>query len=689
MRNRFGTGGRFEFIVNRVSNIIQRDRLAFLAIAMVTCFLFLAGRLVELQVFRCEELRDKARRQHRLSELKQPPRGDIRDIRGNLLATSSPVKTVCVDPALLTNYQAEVARTISPLIRVSEAELLKDFRNLTHWVTNDGKVRAITNHCVVLQRNVPVETWTNLEQLLVWNYYLQSTNLLARKQLAFEAQKNRRSWRSWLPGRSKNRQARLTDLDKLPLRNAWLNAIYGVDDQLRQYPNQQLAAHVLGFTTTEDQEINGRIVPQAVGKEGIEGTFNDKLTGVCGWRLGRTDGRNRELVVYRELNVEPCPGLNVVLTMDARVQYIVEEELAQVVAKHSPQGASAMVMRPATGEILALANWPVFDPNHLRASTPETRRNRAIVDSAEPGSTFKIVTISAALNDHTVTLADKFDCEHRLWWFAGKPLRDHESYGIETVENIITKSSNIGTAKIAIKMGEQRLYQYIRACGFGSRTGIPLGGESPGIVHPVDKWTKISISRVPIGQGVAATPLQMTLAMCMIANGGVLMRPLLVDHTEDETGHVVTQFKPLVVHRVISEQAAHDTVLALKQVVTKDGTAAKAALEHYTVAGKTGTAEKPGLGGYLKDKYFASFIGFFPADAPELCVSVFVDEPEKKTGYYGGQVAAPAFKRMAERIAHYLNIHPDIQTAPATNDLSVAELSNLYPSTAPPAGRRF
>ena len=652
-------------------------------------FLGLCVRLVDLQVLRCEEFREKARRQHQLSVLMPPPRGDIRDIRGNLLVTSVPVKTVCVDPALLTNDQVAVAAVLASRLGVSQAELLQRFRNLTRLVTNDHQVRLLTNHSVILQRQVPVETWTNLEQVLLWNYKSACSNALARKQRALDARNQDGGWRAWLPGRPRARLARLNDFDKLPLRNAWLNAIFARDDQLRQYPNRQLAAHLLGFTGTTEQEVNGRLVSQMYGAEGIEATFNDKLTGVYGWRVGHLDGRRRELVALREQNLDPRPGLNVVLTLDARVQYIVEDELAGLVSKHSPAGASALVIRPATGEILALANWPSFDPNNIRSSTPESRRNRAIVDSAEPGSTFKIVTVAGALNDGIVSPSDRFDCEHGRFFFAGRVLRDHESYGLLTVEEIVTKSSNIGTAKIAIKMGEERLYRYIRACGFGSRTGLPLGGESPGIVHPVDKWSKLSISRVPIGQGVAATPLQMTLAMCTVANNGVLMRPMLVDHTEDENGHVVTSYKPMAVRQAVGERAVRDLVKALKTVVSKSGTAAKASLENYTVAGKTGTAQKPGPGGYQEGKYFASFIGFFPADTPELCIGVFVDEPSLRSGYYGGQVAAPVFKRMAERIAHCLNVRPDILPLPATGGGVEPALSNTGAPQAAVPGRKL
>jgi cell division protein FtsI/penicillin-binding protein 2 len=666
-----------------VTRILQRGRLIFMVAALGVCFLVVTCRLVELQVLRSDDFRDQARRQQRWSAMTQPMRGDIRDIRGNLLATSVPVKTVCVDPALITNYQAEVARVLAPALQVGETSLLASFRDLTRWVTNEHQVRLVTNRCVVLQRNVPGDTWTNLQDSLLWNYKFHCTNVLARKQVALEDRAASRSWKSWLPGRSRARQARLSDTDKLPLRNAWFNSVFAVDDELRQYPNDKLAAHVLGFTGKAEQEISGRIISQSVGAEGIEASFNDKLTGVCGWSLGYADGRKHEMVGLREQSLQPRPGLNVVLTLDLRIQQILEEELAAAVAKHAPQGACAIAVRPATGEILGLASWPSFDPNDIRSSRPEWRRNRVIVDCAEPGSTFKIVTVAAALNDRLVALEDRFDCEHGRYSYAGKILRDHEAYGVLSVEEIVTKSSNIGTAKIAMRMGEQRLYQYIRANGFGLRTGLPLGGESSGIVHPVDKWSKLSISRIPMGQGVAATPLQMVMAMATIANGGTLMRPMLVDHTEDDQRHVVTLYKPIPVHRVISERAVRDTIKALKSVVSKSGTANRAILEHYTVAGKTGTAEKPGAGGYLPGKYFSSFVGFFPADAAEMVIGVFLDEPNVKTGYYGGQVAAPAFKNMAERIAHYANIRPDILPLPTGVPGEAATLSDSKPGRAP------
>jgi cell division protein FtsI/penicillin-binding protein 2 len=269
------------------------------------------------------------------------------------------------------------------------------------------------------------------------------------------------------------------------------------------------------------------------------------------------------------------------------------------------------------------------------------------------------------------------------------------------VENIITKSSNIGAAKIGIRLGQNRLYDYIRNFGFGTRTGLPLQGEVSGIVHPVKQWTKVSIAQIPMGHGVAVTELQMTMAMCAIANKGVLMRPMLVDRLEDRhptvttnpvvvnkvvtnivvTNIVVAKYPPQRVRRVISESAAQQMVTALKTVVGPEGTAPKAALAHYTVAGKTGTAQKSGgPAGYLPGKFFASFIGFFPADDPEVCISVMMDEP--KQGHYGGQIAAPVFKQIAESVANYLNIRPeDGEMAPAPGTIA-APGDNRFPKTA-------
>ncbi len=431
---------------------------------------------------------------------------------------------------------------------------------------------------------------------------------------------------------------------------------------MRFYPNKNLASHVVGYTQEHEQFFNKTAVFDLVGVYGIEKEFEKQLSGSVGWRLTERDNRNREITVFREQDLEARPGLSVVLTIDVVIQNIVEQQLVEAMRKYNPQSVQCVVSRPQTGEILAMATLPNFDPNAPGANMDHLR-NRVIADMIEPGSTFKVVAVSGALNEGLVTLNDTFDCEHGNWFYAGKILHDtHGGHGTLSVEDIIAKSSNIGTAKIAIyKLEKERLYKYIRAFGFGTKTGIPLLGEVGGWVHPLPYWEKdkVLISRVPIGQSITVTPLQLIMAYGAIANGGRLMRPMLVNRLKDSTGEVFAQYHPEVVRQVISEQASRQIITAMKKVVTKDGTAVKAALEHYNVAGKTGTAWKTENKVYVRGKYVASFVGFFPADEPEVCIAVVLDEPDPKIAYYGGQTTAPIFQKIAEEVASYLQLKPD------------------------------
>lgn len=600
-----------------------------LLILLIAAFAGLGYRLVELQVFRHEELHAKAQQNTQREFLLEPRRGDIFDAKGNLLATSIFVKTVCADPVLIGNRQAEVARVVAPILELSEADLSRRLLPVTRL---NEKGETITNRYVVLKRKVAVETWDKVQT--------------AMRNLTFGID-----------------ESKLPKAERPFYRDLRLKGVFAapIDDQQRVYPNQSLAAHVLGFVGMNDAEVNGMRITETVGKDGLELTLDSKLKGVRGWRVTEADKRNREVVTFRDQDVEPRDGLNAVLTLDSVIQHLLESTLAEAAEKHSPLSISGMVIRPRTGEILAMATLPNFNPNDPgRGATADARRNRAITDVMEPGSTFKIVVVSGALNDQVVKLTDSFDCERGAFRYAGRVLHDHESYSMLSVEEIITKSSNIGAAKIGIRLGQNRLYDFIRTFGFGSSTGIPLPGEVNGIVHPVKNWSKVSIAQIPMGHGIAVTRLQMTMAMCAIANNGWLMRPMLVDRLEDRDGNVVAKYRPQQVRQVISEVAAKQMVTALKTVVTPVGTAPKAALEHYSVAGKTGTAQKAGPGGYMPGKYISSFIGFLPADNPELCITIVMDEP--KQGYYGGQTCAPVFKQIAERAANYLNVRPDLDS---------------------------
>ena len=604
---------------------LQDRRLLLLAMLLGAAFAGLGYRLVDLQVLRHEELRAKAAQNTEREIFREPRRGDILDARGNLLATSVFVKTVCADPVLVGNRQGEVARALALLLQMEEGEL---YQRLLLRLRQNGKGETVTNRYVVLKRKVAVETWERIRT--------------GMSQLTFGVD-----------------EKKLSKVEQAFFRDLRAKAIFTdpVDDQQRVYPNQTLAAHVLGFVGMDEREVDGRRVIETSGKEGMEAALNAKLSGVRGWRVTEKDRRGRELVALRDQDVEPRDGLNVVLTIDSVMQHIVESALAAAMEQYTPISISGTVVRPRTGEILAMATLPNFDPNNPGSASPDARRNRIIADVVEPGSTFKIVVVSGALNDRAVTLTDAFDCEHGHFAFGGRVLHDHESYGVMSVQDIITKSSNIGAAKIGIRLGENRLYDYIRDYGFGSRTGILLPGEVGGILHPTKEWTKVSIAQIPMGHGVAVTRLQMIMAMCAIANRGVLMRPVLVDRLEDRHGNVVAKYSPQRVRQVLTEPAARLMVAALKTVVSPEGTAPKAALDQYSVAGKTGTAQKAGAGGYLPGKYVSSFMGFFPADDPELCISIVMDEPKK--GYYGGQIAAPVFKQIAERAANYVNIRPD------------------------------
>lgn len=596
-----------------------------MALLLVVAFAGLGYRLVDLQVVRHDDLSREAAGRRESTVIRPSRRGDILDARGNVLATSLFVKTVCADPSLIGTNQAIVARAIAPLLGMSEADLAQKLQVRTY---RDKTGKEQTDKYVPLKRKVTLDEWEKIQN--------------AMRTLAFG------------PGEKNGSRS-----ERLYYRNLRQRAIFTdpVDDQLRVYPAGSLGAHVLGFTAATQKVVEGNAVTELVGKDGIEASFNAALSGTLGWRQTENDRRSRELAFFREEDVAPRAGLNVALTLDGGVQDIVESELAKGMERNGPVSIFGMVIRPKTGAILAMATLPNFDPNQIGAKTPMANlRDRMITDSFEPGSTFKTVVVSAALNEQVVALNHVFYCENGLFSFAGHTLHDAgHHFGNLTVEEIVAKSSNIGAAKIGMKLGEARLYKYIRDFGFGDISGIPLPGEVRGTVHPVKDWYKVSIAQIPMGQGITVTPLQMTLAVAAIANHGRLMRPMLADHLEDEFRQPVLRYQPQPVRQVIGEEAARLLVQAMKKVVLPGGTAPKAALDHYTIAGKTGTGQKPPYGSH---KYFSSFLGFFPADDPEICIAVFLDEPDPKR-YYGGETAAPVFKAIAERAAAYLGIRPD------------------------------
>ena len=606
-------------------------RLFVFAILTGLAMAGLCVRLYVLQVVRHDHYKEIVGGNTQRTFLKQPRRGDILDADGHVLATSLPVKRVLADPSLIQPYQVEVARVVAPLLSMSETELLHALRPLR---TNESGV-IYTNKFVDLKRKVTHEQWLQVTQAIAGITFDLDETLLSKKEKMF-------------------------------FRNLRRKGIYADDDFQRIYPSGRLASHVLGYVQEAERVLTNSTKRVAtVEMNGIYGTehwLDAKLRGTRGWRVTETDRRQREIVVFREQDVEARPGLNVTLTIDMFIQNVLEEQLAEAMKKFNPKSVCGIVVRPRTGEILALANLPDFDPNFPSKSDDLSRKNRAIADMHEPGSTFKIVVVSGALNEQMVTPSDVFFCENGRWMFKGKPLHDHDhGYGNLTVEQIITHSSNIGSAKIAVyRLGEEKLFDYMTRFGFGQPTGITLDGEIRGWVKPWQKWDGLAISRIPMGHAITTTPLQMVMAMSAIANEGRLMRPMLIDSLRGPDGEVFAKFQPQVVRQAVSPRAAKQMVSALKTVAAKGGTAPQAALEHYTVAGKTGTAQVPGgPAGYLPHKYVSSFIGFFPADNPEVCISVLLEEPDIKKGYYGGSTAAPYFKAIGEQVANYLKIKPD------------------------------
>ena len=443
------------------------------------------------------------------------------------------------------------------------------------------------------------------------------------------------------------------------LRAAQLRSIRLERKTTRDYPNGTETSQVLGFVNLRDQTVGSdRSVSFEIGEAGIEKAMDRYLRGVAGERRIIRDAKRREIPYFRLSDRPARDGYHVVLTIDQGIQHIAEREADRLVEQYQPDNLHILIIRPATGEILAMASRPTFDPNHRETFQPEAMKERAIADAYEPGSTFKIVTLAAGLNEGVADLGSTFFCENGQMMMAGHLLKDHESYGLLTLREIIAKSSNIGMAKLAALLGEEKLHQYGRLFGFGGKSqkgeGI-LPGEVSGTLHPLRKWTKVSLTRFPMGYEVAVTNLQMALAYAAIANGGKRMEPRLIKAVVDRDNRMVMQFLPKVVCQVVRPEVAKQVTEALRGVVSDEGTAAEAQVPGFEVAGKTGTAQKYTPQGYVSE-YRASFIGYLPAQKPEFVVSILVDHPKGKK-YYGGQVAGPAFREIATHVAEQLNLN--------------------------------
>lgn len=436
------------------------------------------------------------------------------------------------------------------------------------------------------------------------------------------------------------------------LQAANLRGIYFEQDTVRTYPNGQVLGHVLGFLGHEGN-----------GVQGIESTMEKHLCGRDGFRFIERDRTGREIMLYRGQERAAENGLNVRLTIDMGLQAILEEEMEAAFQSLKPDMAVALMVDPKTGEVLAMTSRPSFDPNNPGDTRPEQMKNRAIIDQIEPGSTFKIVVASGAITEGKVKESTSIYCENGSFAYGGHILRDTHGYGSLSVHDILMKSSNIGSAKMGLMLGDEKLYEYVRRFGFGERTGIELPGEIAGIVHPPARWDKLTITRMPMGQALAVTPLQIAMGMGVIANGGRLMAPQIVRSVVDADGRVVEDKPPKVVREVVPEKTASFVREALASVVSQTGTAPLAKVDGFRVAGKTGTAQKVSPhGGYAQGKYVASFVGFLPVEDPRFVCLVLFDDPKVSSSLaYGGLIAAPVFSRIGEKAARYLDLVPSLK----------------------------
>ncbi|MBL4576557.1 MAG: penicillin-binding protein 2 [Opitutaceae bacterium] len=584
---------------------ISAFRLGIVCVGVLAGFGGFGAKLVHLQVIQRDELVKTVEKARKRVVVLNARRGSILDVHGNLMATSQSFIEVGVDPHSTIEEDATKFPELAALLKVSVEDLVAAFDPETAFRKSKNGKEAKRIRWRKLNETVGEETYDRIRKLGV-------------------------------------------------------KGIYGNRSFRRTYPGGSLAAHVLGYVNREGTPTSG-----------VEQYMDFYLRGQDGWRESERDGRRRELAQFRSSEISSVAGYSIILSVDMVVQHIVERELEKIVEEFNPKGATVIVSDPLTGYIMGLANYPSFDLNYYNKADIASQRNIAVTDILEPGSTFKIVVASAVLEESLVTLDTEFNCGSNVIWVKGKALRlprDSHDHGTMSVSEIVTKSSNRGAAHLGVLLGEDRLYQYARAFGFGEKTQFPFGGEVRGILHPVKKWDGLTITRLPMGHAVSATPMQIHFAMSTIANGGILMKPQIVYQIVNEEGDpvfmndngvAVLPFEPRQKRRVISRETAHTMAKLLTDVVAPGGTATGAAIKGFEVAGKTGTTQKIIDGRYSSSHHVGSFSGFFPASSPRVAITVIVDDAQIKGRIaYGSTVAVPSFKVISEQLIQYLGISP-------------------------------
>jgi len=581
-------------------------RLPFRALVCLVSVGFgvLLWKLVQLHAIDGPRLRARALETRREVTERPSRRGEIRDRQGNLLAASDTVWDVGLDPqCLLPEDRARVAE-VARVLGIPPLAVLGAMDERSRW------------------RETPAADGSR--QAVRW--------IVLAKQV--------------------------DETRKRAVEALRIKAIYCQEKFQRTYPQGQLAAHLIGYINQEGFPMSG-----------VERSLDDLLRGQDGWIESERDGRRREVVARRLRDVPAVDGQTIELTIDSVIQSACEEALAKVAADYRPKGAVAIVSEPRTGRILALACWPTFDLNRFwdrKAAPMDSQRNRALADIYEPGSVFKIVTISGALQAGLVTPDSLFDCSAETVPYRGRMVpmpADSHRMGTAPVRQIVWESSNRGTVQVGMRyaesLGEDRYFELIRGFGFGAETGLACsGGEVRGLLLSPARWDGLTVSRVPMGHSVSVTPMQMHMAMSAIAADGLLMRPLIVGRVLNADGSTSLEYPPRVRGRAVSVSAARQLAELLRGVCSKEGTAPAAEIDGYDVAGKTGTTQKLIDGHYSTTRHVASFSGFFPAGDPRVAITVVIDEPNMPGVAYGGKVSAPVFRQLAERCIRRLEIPP-------------------------------
>ncbi|MDD5727893.1 MAG: penicillin-binding protein 2 [Victivallales bacterium] len=592
-------------------NQALRIRTKLVAAVFILFFLCLWGRLYYVQIVRHEELFAKARRQYTITRTTSSRRGEIFDVNGNLLVGNIPCDDIIADPSI-TSSDPEKCRQLTKLLayylKLDSKELYAKLSRGTQTVTDeDGSKKTRKIRYAVVARQVPLKTASELKSII------------------------------YPKDRHKNRKLGFP-------------GIFFKESYKRYYPKGRMLSNILGFTSISEDEV----IPVL----GIE-RFMDKKISSSKSKVRYERSRDGRILTYAETPQDKNhDGWDVFLTISEPLQAILEEELEKLCGKWKPRAAYAIMANPYTGNILAVAQRPTFNPNDRSEMNPASWRSRISADVFDPGSAMKPIAISGAVDAGVVTPDSKLDCEHGAWFYGGRILHDAHPLDVLTVSGIVQKSSNIGTAKIALLMGKERLNDTLRAFGFGARTGIQLQNETRGLFRKPADWDTLSITRFPIGQGIACSPLQLVRAYCALANHGRLPTLRLIDRLRDPSRkHPIKMWTPAPVQIFRNPETWKKMIDMMVLVTQEGGTARQAAIPGYEVAGKTGTSQKFIDGAYSHSKYFATFIGFVPARDPAFVLLVTADEPQGAS--YGGTVSAPTFKNIAQRALKYLDIKPD------------------------------